>query len=199
MTAQEAIEILKTERNHMIPTLLPERIEAMDMAISTLEKQEETVSRKVYEQISWERDIAVMQLKDLGYGLGEKIRTDGDTISRQAAIDALEKIPVREFKKTDGLLDALVSIGQVYRALKQLSSAQTEPCGQVTGKLEPCPFCGNEPTISCFKGKDGWRDRYAVICRYDEGGCGAESGLYHYEAEALEAWNRRVGETDVTV
>ena len=49
-----------------------------------------------------------------------------DLISRQAAIDALEKIPVREFKKTDGLLDALVSIGQVYRALKQLPSAQPE-------------------------------------------------------------------------
>ena len=39
MTNQEAIEILKTERNHMIPTLLPERIEAMNMAISALEKQ----------------------------------------------------------------------------------------------------------------------------------------------------------------
>lgn len=49
-----------------------------------------------------------------------------DLIDRQAAIDALEKIPVREFKQTDGLLDALVSVGQVYRALKQLPSAQPE-------------------------------------------------------------------------
>ena len=48
-------------------------------------------------------------------------------------------------------------------------------------KLLPCPFCGGEPTIRMFKGKDGWRDRYAVLCRYDEGGCGAESGLYHYK------------------
>jgi hypothetical protein len=39
MTNQKAIEILKTERNHMIPTLLPERIEAMNMAISAFEKQ----------------------------------------------------------------------------------------------------------------------------------------------------------------
>ena len=58
-------------------------------------------------------------------------------------------------------------------------------------ELKPCPFCGSEPTIRIFKGKDGWRDRYAVICRYDEGGCGAESGLYHYESEAIGAWNRR--------
>ena len=61
-------------------------------------------------------------------------------------------------------------------------------------ELKPCPFCGNKPTIRIFRGKDGWRDRYAVLCRYDEGGCGAESGLYHYEDEAIEAWNRRVTE-----
>ena len=60
--------------------------------------------------------------------------------------------------------------------------------------LKPCPFCGNTPTIRIIKGENGWRDRYAVLCRYDEGGCGAESGLYHYKAEAIEAWNRRIGE-----
>ena len=60
--------------------------------------------------------------------------------------------------------------------------------------LKPCPFCGGEATIRILRGKDGWRDRYAVLCRYDEGGCGAESGLYHYEEEAIEAWNRRVAE-----
>ena len=58
--------------------------------------------------------------------------------------------------------------------------------------LKPCPFCGNTPTIRIYNGEDGWRDRYAVLCRYDEGGCGAESGLYHYQAEAIEAWNKRV-------
>ena len=39
MTAQEAIEILKIERSHMIPTLFPERIEAMNMAIKAIAKQ----------------------------------------------------------------------------------------------------------------------------------------------------------------
>ncbi len=63
--------------------------------------------------------------------------------------------------------------------------------GAGMSELKPCPFCGNTPTIRIFRGRDGWRDRYAVICRYDEGGCGAESGLYHYEEEAIEAWNRR--------
>lgn len=58
--------------------------------------------------------------------------------------------------------------------------------------LKPCPFCGfDSPTMRIYKGKDGWRDRYAVICRYDEGGCGAEGGMYHSATEAAEAWNRR--------
>ena len=39
MSNQEAIEILKIERDHMAPTLLPERIEAVNMAISALEEQ----------------------------------------------------------------------------------------------------------------------------------------------------------------
>lgn len=43
------------------------------------------------EQIKWERDTAIQQLKDLGYGLGEKPRTDGDCISRQTAIDLWDK------------------------------------------------------------------------------------------------------------
>lgn len=41
----------------------------------------------VIEQIKWERDVAIEQLKNLGYGLGEKIRAEKDCISRQAAID----------------------------------------------------------------------------------------------------------------
>ena len=41
----------------------------------------------------WERDLAIEQLKELGYSLGEKIRTDGDTISRQDAIKALGEEP----------------------------------------------------------------------------------------------------------
>lgn len=35
---------------------------------------EEDVPRGAYEQVRWERDVAIEQLKELGYGLGEKIR-----------------------------------------------------------------------------------------------------------------------------
>ena len=34
---------------------------------------EDVVSREVFEQIKWERDTAVQQLEELGYGLGEKV------------------------------------------------------------------------------------------------------------------------------
>lgn len=64
-----------------------------------------------------------------------------DLIDRQAAIDALEKIPIREFKKTDGLLDALVSIGEVYRALKQLPSAQQNRLERAVAGKSPEEIC----------------------------------------------------------
>ena len=51
---------------------------------------QDVVSLGVYRQVAWERDIAISQLKDLGYDLGEKLRYD-DTISRQMAIDAVEE------------------------------------------------------------------------------------------------------------
>lgn len=35
----------------------------------------DVVSRGVFEQVMWERDVAIEQLKDLGYGLGEKPKT----------------------------------------------------------------------------------------------------------------------------
>lgn len=38
----------------------------------SVENKGDTVSRVAYEQIMWERDTAIQQLKDLGYGLGEK-------------------------------------------------------------------------------------------------------------------------------
>lgn len=63
-------------------------------------------------------------------------------------------------------------------------------------EIDTCPHCGGEGTIIVRKGKDGWRDRFAVLCDYEHGGCGAESGWYHSEIEAVEAWNKRVPPTE---
>jgi len=65
-------------------------------------------------------------------------------------------------------------------------------------KLMPCPFCGNnDPVLITRHGKDGFRDRYTVLCDYEHGGCGAEGGWYHYDFEAVEMWNRRADGTDI--
>lgn len=66
-------------------------------------------------------------------------------------------------------------------------------------RLKSCPFCGDNeaPLIIVRRGKDGWRDRFLVLCDYEHGGCGGSSGWHHYEPEAIEAWNRRATAADV--
>lgn len=50
-------------------------------------------------------------------------------------------------------------------------------------KLKPCPFCGGAAHVVGFSAK--W-----VFCN----SCGAEAQCFDTEEEAIEAWNRRVGE-----
>ena len=55
-----------------------------------------------------------------------------------------------------------------------------------------CPFCGSDNLfLRVIGGKDGFRDRFCVLCDYDDGGCGAEGGWRHSPAEALDVWNQR--------
>lgn len=65
-------------------------------------------------------------------------------------------------------------------------------------KLTPCPFCGNEKLFILDEGDNSGAyeniPNYAVCCDFYRGGCGATSGYRRTEEEAIEAWNRRVGE-----
>ena len=56
-----------------------------------------------------------------------------------------------------------------------------------------CPFCGNITTVMLRieTGKDGYVDRYYVLCPDDGIGCGAQSGSYRTKEEAVLAWNHR--------
>lgn len=89
-----------------------------------------SAQQEYIEQIKWERDTAIQQLKELGYGLGEKVRTDGGTISRQAAIDALCSVCGNDCDKTEFVYDApqwdQVIMCPEHYALTTLPSAQPE-------------------------------------------------------------------------
>ena len=116
MTNEEAIEIIKQDIPCEHDTDL---IEALDVAIKALEQQpcedmpcisaeemqkckdivkkytskqylSDTVSRGAFEQVMWERDVAIGQLKELGYGLGQKVEACDDAVSREAVIEILE-------------------------------------------------------------------------------------------------------------
>lgn len=56
----------------------------------------------------------------------------------------------------------------------------------------PCPFCGfRAPHLSAHPGTDGFRDRFSVLCDYQDGGCGADGPWRHEREDAIVAWNQR--------
>lgn len=89
MTTEEYIQNLKDRLDGC--NLSKSSRESVDMALNALEQSlnKDFVSRSAYEQCRWERDTAIAQLADLGYGLGEKPRECGDAISRDDALMAL--------------------------------------------------------------------------------------------------------------
>ena len=78
---------------------------------------------------------------------------------------------------------------------------QTPDTIKVSGvRLAPCPHCGNKtPVARRYRGIDGFRDTYAILCDYSLGGCGAEGGHYHTVAEAVANWNDRAKSSDFGV
>ena len=98
----------------------------------------ELPSAQPNEQIKWERDTAIQQLADLGYGLGEKPRRD-DCISRKAAVDALH---TRFRDGFDG--DKWWNSTHVLAAIEGLPSAEPERKTPDHGYMWICPVCGLE-------------------------------------------------------
>lgn len=62
--------------------------EILDLVTKALEQEscDDTVSRGVFEQVMWERNAAIEQLRELGYELGQKIEPCEDCVSRQALL-----------------------------------------------------------------------------------------------------------------
>ena len=69
----------------------------------------------------------------------------------------------------------------------------------MTEELKPCPFCGGY-AIALQVGETIEDRQYQVICPWDNNelhGCGSSSGFYETLKDAIEAWNRRAGDTHV--
>lgn len=101
MTNEEIIKFLQSKQ---IPQCgdkvytADEEYEAYQRAIDALEQQpSDTVSRGAFEQVMWERDVAIGQLKELGYGFGQKVEPCEDCISRQSALDCFTATKLKKF------------------------------------------------------------------------------------------------------
>lgn len=92
MTREEAIKRLKEARNTIQPFRYVD--EAIDYVIKALEQEpcDDCVSRGVFEQVVWERDTAIEQLRKLGYELGQKIEPCDDCVSRKAVIAEMRNL-----------------------------------------------------------------------------------------------------------
>ena len=110
---------------------------ALDMAIKALEQQpsnedvqrvvdatpKDCVSLGVYKQVAWERDIAIEQLKELGYGFGEKIRTSEDCVSRAEVIRLAEQGEVQGYEcqgTTRKALDIVLSDSEKLEQIEKI-------------------------------------------------------------------------------
>lgn len=59
-------------------------------------------------------------------------------------------------------------------------------------ELKPCPFCGGEARIRDFTMVD-LEPEIDVFCI----NCGAQTFVYETKDDAIEAWNRRVEDSDI--
>ena len=74
---KEYLETILTEYGVAFTDSLADRL------LKEFEPSNDMVSRGVFEQVMWERDVAIEQLKELGYELGEKVEPCDDAISRE--------------------------------------------------------------------------------------------------------------------
>ena len=157
MTRDEAIERMKIIKDDCYIIDEPEDKEAFEMAISALEQEptDEMVHVETLRQVKWERDIAIEQLHELGYELGQKIESCDDAISREAVYGILmrsdfkDSYTYEQFKKW---LDALPSVQPSRKGhwipipyqLDYKSDVKCSECGAeiINGDdYKCCPYC----------------------------------------------------------
>ena len=129
---------------------------ALDKAIELLEQQpsDDSVFKNLWAQVKWERDVAIEQLEQLGYSLGEKIRTSEDCISRKSVVEWLERCTDDSIEHAiDSNLDFIPSVTPQQRVGKWINGNPI------------CPCCGEDK----FKDLDAdiwadWQPKYCPNC-----------------------------------
>lgn len=104
---------------------------------------DDTVSRGVFEQVRWERDVAIEQLHELGYELGQKIEPC-DAISREWLMrKATERFyTTNYFNHISAMIEEAPSVTQKCEkcAMNGSGSKYCDNCGQKSGKWIPIPY-----------------------------------------------------------
>lgn len=85
ISEQKAIEAINDYWDEMETPTIDGYINVIK-TVPSAEPCKDTISRGVFEQVRWERDIAIEQLHELGYELGQKIEPCEDAISREAVL-----------------------------------------------------------------------------------------------------------------
>lgn len=134
MKNEEAIRILKNSAFLATVSKYQDIEEAVEMAINAL---------GAIEQIQWERDLAIKQLHDLGYGLGEKTREDNSSSDKLIkASDAVDIVAKHSALYGNGEITTDEGEALLYDIMSEimnLPSAQSEPvtnCHDLTAAIE---------------------------------------------------------------
>ena len=122
MKTQEVRDVIV---NHVIPNFDEESlfgsyvVDALNMAVNAV---------GAIDQIQWERDIAIKQLHDLGYGLGEKPRDDNSSSDKLIkASDAVDVVAKHSALYGDGEIstdDGEALLYDIMSEIMNLPSAQ---------------------------------------------------------------------------
>ena len=63
-------------------------------------------------------------------------------------------------------------------------------------ELKPCPFCGSRDVDYAFQYETKFTKPYSFVGCAECGGMMVDRNLDHCLNDAIEAWNRRVGDSD---
>ncbi len=158
-----ALELLKQEPCedwYELPsdemTLEQARQAVKDLREKLAEHFDETVSLGAFKQVIWERDIAIGQLKELGYDFGQKIEPSGDLISREAVkaykyhrtmypnfedyVDMLPSVNPQEPKTEPKYCDRNICVSNEYNGIGCEDCEVTKSQEPKTGHCKECKY-----------------------------------------------------------